>query len=138
MSQRLNKKGRGVLPAQRSRTLSHSEAYEHSHNLQQSFVGGDDTRLLHTELALLNLAVPDAEGAVALFGLATLAAIQNFQKQRTLPTTGMVDPATAAAINAAVEAQFAPASIVSSRVHSAVRARLGGFNILRTKKASSS
>jgi hypothetical protein len=47
-------------------------------NLQQGLIG-DDVRLLHTELALLNLAVPDNERSGAQFGPATLAVIQQFQ-----------------------------------------------------------
>jgi hypothetical protein len=50
-------------------------------NLQQGLTG-DDVRLLHTELALLNFCIPDTE---------RLAAIQQFQKQRTLPITGIVE-----------------------------------------------
>ena len=70
-------------------------------NLQQGQTG-DDIRLLQSELTLLNLAVPDAERQPATFGPATLSLIQNFQKSHGLPTTGIVDPATAKAINSAV------------------------------------
>ena len=78
-------------------------------NLQQG-LSGDDVRLLHTELSLLNppVTIPDSERQPALFGPATVAAIQNFQKAHTLPTSGIVDPATAKAINDLVDAQFPP------------------------------
>jgi Neuraminidase-like domain/Putative peptidoglycan binding domain len=98
-------------------------------NLQQG-VTGDDVRLLHTELTLLNLAIPDNERAAALYGAATLAAVQQFQRQHTPPPiTGIVDPPTAAAINATVNAQFPPASTVSGSVYSALSAGVGGLNI---------
>lgn len=72
-------------------------------NLQQDF-SGDDVRLLHAELALLHFVIPDNERQGALFGPGTLAAVQDFQKQHTLPISGIVDSVTAAAINAAVNA----------------------------------
>src|ERR1700694_1946103 len=97
-------------------------------NLQQG-LSGDDVRLLHTELALLNLAGPDNERSGAQFGPATLAVVQQFQRQHNLSATGIVDPATAAAINAAVNAQFPPKFSVSGRVYSAVSAGVGGLKI---------
>jgi hypothetical protein len=97
-------------------------------NLQQG-LAGDDIRLLHIELALLNLSISDSERVGALFGPVTFAAIQNFQKQHSLPVSGIVDPATAAAINAAVNAQFPPTFMVSGRVYSALSAGIGGLNI---------
>jgi len=97
-------------------------------NLQQGLTG-DDVRLLHTELALLNLAIPDNESSAAQFGPATLAVVQQFQRQHNLPASGIVDPATAAAINAAVNAQFPPKFSVSGRVYSAVSAGVGGLKI---------
>src|SRR5262249_36918440 len=97
-------------------------------NLQQDQTG-DDVRLLHTELTLLNVAIPDSERASTLFGPATTAAIRLFQKQHTLPVTGIVDPATASAINTAVDAQFPPAFTVSGRVYSGLRAGIGGLRV---------
>src|SRR5713226_8009382 len=92
-------------------------------NLQQGLTG-DDVRLLHTELALLNLAIPDNERSAAQFGPATLAVVQQFQRQHNLPASGIVDPATAAA-----NAQFPPKFSVSGRVYSAVSAGVGGLKI---------
>ncbi len=63
---------------------------------------GDDVRLLHTELAQLGLAVPDAERLRAFFGPGTCDAVANFQKAHGFATTGIVDTATA--INRAVDA----------------------------------
>jgi peptidoglycan hydrolase-like protein with peptidoglycan-binding domain len=80
-------------------------------NLQQG-ITGDDVRLLHIELLLLNLTISDDARASALFGAATLAAVQQFQRQdMPPPITGIIDSTTVAAINAAVKAQFRPASI---------------------------
>src|SRR5262249_46015336 len=97
-------------------------------NLQQGLTG-DDVRLLHTELTLLNLSIPDNERVGALFGPGTLAAIQQFQKQHTLPITGIVDAVTAKAINTAVDTQFPPTSTVSGRVYSTQRAGVGGLQM---------
>jgi hypothetical protein len=90
---------------------------------------GDDVRLLHTELTLLNLAVPDNERLAGLFGPATHAIVQQFQKQHNLPITGIVDAVSAKAINTAVEAQFPPAFTVSGGVYSTQRAGVGGLQI---------
>lgn len=86
-------------------------------NLQQGLTG-DDVRLLQTELALLQppVIIPDSERQPALFGPATLSAIQNFQKAHALPTTGIVDPITAKAINDAVNALFPPVVQVAAAV----------------------
>jgi hypothetical protein len=102
-------------------------------NLQQGLTG-DDVRLLHAELAQLNLLVSDDERAGALFGPLTLAAVQQFQKQHALPITGVVDPATAAAINAALNAQPAPTFTVSGRVYSGLSAGVGGLKIQAVDK----
>ncbi len=66
-------------------------------NLQQGLTG-DDVRLLHSELALLNLVIPDNERLAGLFGPVTVTAIQNFQKKHNFPITGIVDAVTARAI----------------------------------------
>src|SRR5262245_23428446 len=97
-------------------------------DLQQG-LSGDDVRLLHAELALLTIVIPDNERHSALFGPATDSAIKVFQKQHVLPTTGIVDAATAKAINAAVDALHPPTSTVSGRVYSAQRAGVGGLRI---------
>jgi peptidoglycan hydrolase-like protein with peptidoglycan-binding domain len=84
-------------------------------NLQQNLTG-DDVRLLHTELGLLNppFIIPETERQPGLFGPATLAAVQNFQKAHSITVTGIVDAATAAAINAEVDAQVPPVVKVAS------------------------
>ena len=83
-------------------------------------------RLLHTELTLLNLSIPDNERQPGLFGAATLSLIQNFQQTHNVPITGIVDAATAKAINTAVDALT---STLSGRVYSAQRPGLGGLRI---------
>ena len=102
-------------------------------NLQQGLTG-DDVRLLHSELTLLNLAIPDDERQSALFGPVTLRLIQNFQKTHNLPITGIVDAATAKTINSDVDAQHPPTSTVSGRVYSSQRAGVGGLRIQAVDK----
>jgi hypothetical protein len=104
-------------------------------NLQQGLTG-DDVRLLHTELSLLSPAIPDSERSAAQFGPGTLAVVQQFQKQHNLTVTGIVDPATAAAINAAVNAQFPPTSSVSGSVYSALSAGVGGLRVQLVDKSA--
>ena len=65
---------------------------------------GDDVALLHHELAIMGVAVPDAERRETLFGQGTHEAVVQFQKQHCLEPTGVVDAETARAINAAVNA----------------------------------
>ncbi|MGI8960802.1 MAG: neuraminidase-like domain-containing protein [Bryobacteraceae bacterium] len=102
-------------------------------NLEQGLTGGD-VRLLQSELTLLNLVIPDDERQSALFGPATLRLIQNFQKTHNLPTTGIVDPATAKAINSDVDTLHPPTSTVSGRVYSSQRAGVGGLRIQAVDK----
>jgi peptidoglycan hydrolase-like protein with peptidoglycan-binding domain len=97
-------------------------------NLQQGLTG-DDVRLLQSELTLLNLAIPDTERQPGLFGPITLRLIQNLQKTHNLPITGIVDAATAKAINTDVDALHPPTSAVSGRVFSTQRAGVGGLRI---------
>jgi peptidoglycan hydrolase-like protein with peptidoglycan-binding domain len=104
-------------------------------NLQEGFTG-DDVHLLHTELAQLNLVASDDERARAFFGPTTLAMVQQLQ-QHTLPASGIVDPATAAAINAALNADARhvhrfPAASTAGSAH-----RVGGLKFHRIAKASS-
>jgi peptidoglycan hydrolase-like protein with peptidoglycan-binding domain len=101
-------------------------------NLQQGLtegLTGDDVRLLHAELAQPNLVVPDEGRARAVFGPATVAVVQQFQKQHAIPITGVVDSAAPAAINAAMNAQFRPTSTASGGVYSALSADAGGLKI---------
>jgi hypothetical protein len=97
-------------------------------NLQQGLTG-DDVRLLHSELGLLNLVIPETERLAALFGSVTLTVIQNFQKKHNFPVTGIVDAVTAKAINGDVDALHPPTSSVSGRVYSQQRAGVGGLRI---------
>jgi peptidoglycan hydrolase-like protein with peptidoglycan-binding domain len=90
---------------------------------------GDDVRLLHTELAQIKIAVPDAERQKALFGPGTRDVILQFQKQVGLPTTGTVDAETAKRINQHVAAQSAPNFTVSGRVYGSKRAGVGGLSL---------
>jgi peptidoglycan hydrolase-like protein with peptidoglycan-binding domain len=97
-------------------------------NLQQGLTG-DDVRLLHTELVLLNLAIPDNERQAALFGPVTARVIQELQKKHNFPITGIVDAVTAKAINSDVDALHPPTSTVSGRVYSTQRAGVGGLRL---------
>ena len=63
---------------------------------------GADVQLLHSELVQLGLTIPADESRGQLFGPGTERAVQAFQATHQLPPTGIVDPATAVAINAAV------------------------------------
>jgi peptidoglycan hydrolase-like protein with peptidoglycan-binding domain len=71
-------------------------------NLQQGLTGADVAQL-QTELTRLSYTIPAAEQANTSFGAGTLAAVQHFQAAHGLPSTGIVDTATAAALGAAVD-----------------------------------
>ncbi|MBW8838133.1 MAG: peptidoglycan-binding protein, partial [Burkholderia sp.] len=61
---------------------------------------GDDVRLLHRELLLLGFhLIPEDETHPGIFGPHTLVAVREFQQRAGLPVTGVVDEATAHAIN---------------------------------------
>src|SRR4051812_28782121 len=61
---------------------------------------GDDVRLLHRELLLLGFhLIPEDETHPGIFGPHTLVAVREFQQRAGLPVTGIVDEATAHAIN---------------------------------------
>lgn len=61
---------------------------------------GDEVRLLHNELRLLGFRlIPDGETRPGIFGPHTLVAVREFQKEAGLRVTGIVDEATARAIN---------------------------------------
>jgi peptidoglycan hydrolase-like protein with peptidoglycan-binding domain len=98
-------------------------------NLQQGLTG-EDVRLLHTELTLLDRSIPEEEERTkGQFGRGTLAAVQQFQTQHQLPATGVVDAGTARAINAAVNAQFPPAYTVSGQVYSTTSVGVAGLTM---------
>ncbi|OSC40531.1 neuraminidase-like domain-containing protein [Mycobacterium decipiens] len=64
---------------------------------------GEDVKLLHTELRRLGLSVAKEEADASLFGPTTEALIKAFQSQQDLQQTGVVDQATATAINREVD-----------------------------------
>ncbi len=63
---------------------------------------GRDVALLQRELRDLGLTIPDDELGRQFFGEATVRAVSDFQRGHQLKPTGVVDEATAAAINAAL------------------------------------
>ena len=61
---------------------------------------GDDVRLLHQELRLLGFrGIPASEARPSVFGPKTEAAVRKFQEKAGLQVTGIVNRATARAIN---------------------------------------
>src|SRR5262245_1862556 len=62
---------------------------------------GSDVKLLQDELHQLGVSIGDREG---FFGKATRQAVLEFQRSHALQATGVVDEATATAINAEVDA----------------------------------
>src|SRR5216684_388429 len=87
-------------------------------------LNGNDVRLLHSELIQLGLTIPDAELQRGLFGPGTREIILNFQKQHSIPTTGVVDAVTATEINRQVGGRVAVPNpyTVAGRVFSDQRA----------------
>jgi outer membrane biosynthesis protein TonB len=63
---------------------------------------GDDVRELHTELNSLGYTVPQSDQQGASFGAGTNAAVRQFQTDHSLPATGTVDTATAAAMSSVI------------------------------------
>jgi len=80
---------------------------------------GEDVKLLQSELLQLGFAIPAAEVASRSFGEATFQAVIEFQGKNGLATTGVVDPATAEKINAAVNTLQPPRFIVQGQVRRA-------------------
>jgi ABC toxin N-terminal region/Neuraminidase-like domain/Putative peptidoglycan binding domain len=99
-------------------------------NLHNSSLGegarGDVVKLLHRELALIGLVVPDPERSEGVFGQGTVAAVRRFQQEHRIAPTGAVDDETASAINAAVNAITFN---VDGRVLSRTRAGVGGLRV---------
>jgi peptidoglycan hydrolase-like protein with peptidoglycan-binding domain len=89
-------------------------------------LSGDDVRLLHTELAQLGLAAPDAERQRALFGPGTRDLVLRFQRENRLEPTGVVDAETARAINQAVDTSL---YTVEGTVSSPDRAGVDGLRV---------
>ena len=76
---------------------------------------GQDVALLQSELAALHFSIASTEISDTSFGTATRQAVIDFQKAQGLPTTGIVDEATATRINATLaEAQGAAQRIAIS------------------------
>jgi len=61
---------------------------------------GQDVALLQSELAALHFSIAPTEIGDTSFGTTTRQAVLDFQKAQGLPTTGIVDEATATRINA--------------------------------------
>ena len=87
---------------------------------------GDDVALLHRELASIGLTITDAELRAMLFGQTTQEAILRFQKEHGLISTGIVDAATAHAINVAADSSN---YAVKGNVVSWLRAGVGGLRV---------
>ena len=73
---------------------------------------GEDVRLLQDELRQLDFALSNEEG---FFGPATFLAVKDFQRQNSLPSTGLVNAATARALDAAIAGQPRNGFVVSGR-----------------------
>lgn len=97
---------------------------------------GDDVRLLHHELRLLGFRlIPDAtEVHPGIFGPHTLIAVREFQEKAGLEVTGIVDEATARAINDKVgglsggDGERSP-FLVRGRVTTAAGKPVGGVTV---------
>src|SRR4051794_30104803 len=76
-------------------------------------MSGGDVALLQRELAALGFGIPNNEFAAQTFGPGTEAAARQFQAQHNLPVTGVVDDATAAAINTTIGQANPPADYVA-------------------------
>src|ERR671933_130740 len=74
---------------------------------------GEDVTLLQQELRQLGFTIEDRKG---FFGSTTLQAVQEFQRQKSIEATGVVDEATARLINAAVDALQPKSFIVQGEV----------------------
>src|SRR5262245_28143507 len=96
---------------------------------------GEDVRLLQMELAQIGFQISPNEIGAAVFGPSTLQAVKDFQKVHGLPTNGIVESTTAAAINQAVDALHpAPPSAKGHFVvHGTVRNADGGPALLQVR-----
>src|SRR5262245_13868322 len=103
-------------------------------------LAGQDVRLLQSELQQLGFQIPDNELQKSAFGQGTLAAVTQFQNQNKLQATGIVDGATAKAINTRVDA-LKPSLVVEGQVRLADSKPLAGVTVaaidqnLRAEKA---
>src|SRR5579871_3182183 len=94
-------------------------------NLQQGLTGSDVADL-QSELSQLSYAIPATEQTATSFGAATLAAVQQFQTAQGLPSTGIVDAPTAAALSAVI---VASTYVVQGFVTSPVSASVAGLTL---------
>src|SRR5438046_2625991 len=90
---------------------------------------GVDVVLLQSELAHLGYAIATSETGQHVFGPTTQQAVQDFQRKRGLAVTGIVDPATAKAINAAVDALQPGRFSVTGLVHHQDGTALSGLTV---------
>lgn len=77
---------------------------------------GEDVKLLHSELRVLDYEIPDAELRRVFFGLGTQEIIMRFQEELGLESSGVVDEQTAQAINEQVEAHQPELYVVRGQV----------------------
>lgn len=87
----------------------------------------DDVCLLHTSLVLLDLEMPERERNQAPFGVGTAEAVTRLQRTCGLEPSGIVDPATSAAIAKALEGKR---YTVTGTVRSPDRAGVGGLRVV--------
>jgi peptidoglycan hydrolase-like protein with peptidoglycan-binding domain len=66
-------------------------------------ISGADVALLQTELGQLGYTIATVDVARKSYGPTTGQSVRDFQRKHGLPVTGVVDPPTAKAINAAVD-----------------------------------
>ena len=98
------------------------------HNLSMNMTGAD-VALLQSELAQLGYAIAMPETGQHVFGSTTLQAVQDFQRKRGLAVTGIVDPITAKAINAAVDARPQHFSVIGDVHHQGGGPALSGLTV---------
>src|ERR1700722_15920192 len=94
-------------------------------NLTQGLTG-TDVSSLHTELTQLGFTVPPAEVQATQFGAGTLSAVEQAQAASGIAATGVVDSATATALDALVRAST---FLVSGHVTGAVSASTSGLAV---------
>jgi hypothetical protein len=89
-----------------------------------------DVAVLQSELVQLGYSIPATEtGTQLIFGTGTQQAVQDFQRKRGLPVTGVVDQVTAKRINAAVDAIVPARFVVNGQVRHQDGSPLGGLRV---------
>jgi peptidoglycan hydrolase-like protein with peptidoglycan-binding domain len=94
-------------------------------NLTQGLTGAD-VAALHAQLTQLGFVVPATEASATQFGAGTLAAVQQAQSAAGIATNGIVDAATAGALDILIRAAT---YAVSGHVTSAYSAGLDGLSV---------